>query len=161
VTLHYLPEHRENALLALDLAKKAAHQLRYSYQTLFDQPMDIHWVLQLPQHEDRAEKVEAFVSRFGRLQDHIGEKLVPKFALLLGESNKSMVDIMGYAEKMQWVGSAEDFFSARKLRNLLIHEYMSDAQLFLDALLAARVAVEMLFQTVQAIESEAENINLT
>jgi len=43
----------------------------------------------------------------------------------------------------------------------LIHEYMSDPQLFLDALLAARVAVEMLFQTVQAIESEAENINLT
>jgi len=160
MTLRYLPEHRNNALLALDLARKAVQRLRYSQQTLFTQSIDVNWVQQLSQNDDQAEKVEAFVSRFGRLQDYIGEKLVPRFATLLGESPKSMLDMMVYAEKMQWINNAEEFFSIRKLRNLLIHEYMSDAQLFLDALLAARDATEMLFQAVQSIETTAARIRL-
>jgi len=107
-----------------------------------------------------AEKVEAFVSRFGRLQDHIGEKLLPRFALLLGESPKSMLDTMAYAERMGWIGSAEDFFSARKLRNLLIHEYMSDAVLFLQALMEAKDAAEMLLSIVDAIGAQARTVGL-
>jgi len=104
--------------------------------------------------------VDAFVSRFGRLQDQIGEKLIPRFAALLGESHKSMLDVLAYAEKMQWVISAETFIGARKLRNLLVHEYMSDVGLFLQALLAAREASEMLFSAVAAIEAEATSIGL-
>ena len=94
--------------------------LTYSHSTLFAQPIDIHWVEQLAKNQEVAEKVEAFVSRFGRLQDHIGEKLVPRFSALLGETPKSMIDTMAYAEKMQWIQSVEEFFSARKLRNLLV-----------------------------------------
>ena len=61
---------------------------------------------------------------------------------------------------MQWLASAENFIGARKLRNLLVHEYMADAELFLQALLAAREAAEMLFHTVTAIEAEAVAIRL-
>jgi len=135
-------------------------QLSYSHRTLFAHAIDLHWVEQLTKHAELAEKVEAFLSRFGRLQDHIGEKLVPRFAALLGEAPKSMLDTMVYAEKMQWVQSAEDFFSARKLRNLLVHEYMSDPALFLESLSAAREAAEMLFQVVDAIASEATVMGL-
>lgn len=103
MSLRYLPEHRENALLALGLARKEAAQLRYSHRTLFAQSINLEWVRNLVQHPDLAEKVEAFLSRFGRLQDHIGEKLVPRFAALLGEAPKSMLDTMVYAEKMQWL----------------------------------------------------------
>ena len=46
------------------------------------------------------------------------------------------------------------------LRYLLVHEYMSDAPLFLQALLSAREAVEMLFRTVAAIEAEASALGL-
>jgi uncharacterized protein YutE (UPF0331/DUF86 family) len=56
---------------------------------------------------------------------------------------------------MQWIENAEMFIGARKLRNLLVHEYMSDAELFLQALLTAREAAEMLFDAVTAIEAEA------
>ena len=68
--------------------------------------------------------------------------------------------MLAYAEKMQWLASAENFIGARKLRNLLVHEYMADAQLFLQALLAARDAAEMLFHTVAAIEAEAVALRL-
>ncbi len=160
MSLRYLPEHAESALLALDLARKEAAHLQYTHRTLFAQPIDAAWVRQLATRDDLAEKIDAFVSRFGRLQDHIGEKLIPRFAALLGEAPKSILDILAYAEKMQWVESAEVFIDARKLRNLLVHEYMSDTRLFLQALLSARESAEMFFRTVAAIEAEAAALGL-
>lgn len=160
MSLLYLPEYAENAVLALALAQKEAAHLRYSQRTLFAQPIDTMWVEQLGLQEELAEKVEAFVSRFGRLQDHIGEKLIPRFAALLGETPKSMLDVLAYAEKMQWIDNAEVFLGSRKLRNLLVHEYMSDPQLFLQALSTAREATDMLFHTVEAIEAQAAALAL-
>jgi hypothetical protein len=91
MSLRYLPEHAENALLALELARKEAAHLQYTHRTLFALPIDEAWVL----------------------------------------------------------------------RNLLEREYnMADAGLFLQALLAAREAAEMLFHTVTAIEAEAIAIKL-
>ncbi len=56
--------------------------------------------------------------------------------------------------------SAEVFIGARKLRNLLVHEYMADTLLFLQALLSARESAEMLFRAVAAIEAEATALGL-
>ena len=160
MSLRYLPEHAESAMLALDLARKEAARLRYTHRTLFAQPIDAAWVRQLTTRDDLAEKIDAFVSRFGRLQDHLGEKLIPRFAALLGEAPQSILDVLAYAEKMQWVESTEVFIGTRKLRNLPVHEYMSDIQLFLQALSSAREAAEMLFSTVAAIEAEAAALGL-
>ena len=118
MSLRYLTEHAENALLALALARKEAAHLQYTHRTLFAQSIDAVWVQQLNLRDDLAEKVEAFVSRFGRLQDQLGEKLLPRFAALLGETPKSMLDVLAYAEKMQWIDNAEAFIGSRKLRNL-------------------------------------------
>ncbi len=160
MTIQFLPEHAENARLALELARKEAAHLQYTHTTLFVMKIDVSWVQQLAAQGDLAEKVEAFVSRFGRLQDHLGEKLIPRFAALLGESPKTLLDALGFAERMQWIDSAETFIGARNLRNLLVHEYMSDEQLFLQALLAARDAAEVLFETVKAVETQAIDIGL-
>lgn len=160
MSLAYLPEHAENALLALGLAKKEAAHLAYTHRTLFAQPIDLNWVRNLTQRDDLAEKIDAFVSRFGRLQDHIGEKLIPRFVVLLGESPKSLLDNLAYAEKAGWLESAEAFVSARKLRNLLVHEYMSEAELFLEALLASDEATRMLMDIVTRIEQQAHAVGL-
>ena len=160
MSLRYLPEHAENALLALELADKEVAHLRYSHRTLFAQAIDMEWVRLLAQREDLAEKVEAFVSRFGRLQDHIGDKLLPRFSALLGESPKTLLDVLSFAEKMEWIHSSEDFIGTRRLRNLLVHEYMSNPPLFLEALLAARDATEMLFGVVEAVGSQAKSVGL-
>lgn len=160
MTLRYLPEHVENALLALELARKEVAHLQYTQRTLFALSIDADWVQQLESRPELAEKVDAFVSRFGRLQDQIGEKLMPRFAALLGESPKSMLDVLAYAEKMQWIESAEAFIGARRLRNLLVHEYMTDVPLFLQALLAGREASEILFAAFTSIEATAASLEL-
>ena len=100
MNLQYLPEYVENALLALDLAERQQARLAYTHRTLFAQSIDINWIRSLPEREDLAEKIDAFVGRFGRLQDYIGEKLLPRFAQLLGEQPKSLLDVLAYAEKM-------------------------------------------------------------
>lgn len=79
MSLKYLPEHAQTVLLSLDLALKEAEHLRYSQSTLFALPIDLDWVKSLGNYPEVAEKVEAFVSRFGRLQDHLGDKLLPRF----------------------------------------------------------------------------------
>lgn len=160
MNLQYLPEYAENALLALELAERQQAHLAYTYRTLFAQSIDMNWVRSLPEREDLAEKVDAFVGRFGRLQDYIGEKLLPRFAQLLGEQPKSLLDVLAYAEKMGWVESAEEFIGARKLRNLLVHEYMTEVTLFLEALLASDAATQMLMNVVSRVKEQANMLGL-
>ncbi len=152
MTARYLKEYVENALLSLAVARKEAAHLAYSQNTLFSQAIDLNWVDSLGSDEEKAEKIDAFVSRFGRLQDFLGEKLIPVFANLLGERPKSMLDVLAYAET---------FTGVRKLRNLLVHEYMTDTQLFLQALLSANEATDMLLNIVRALENEAESLGFT
>lgn len=156
----YLPEHAENALLALGLAEKEMSHLAYTHRTLYAQPINLQWVQALVEREDLAEKIDAFVGRFGRLQDHIGEKLIPRFAELLGEHPKSLLDTLAYAEKIGWLDSAEEFVGTRKLRNLLVHEYMTEAELFLESLQAADKATRMLMDVVAKIKRHADTLGL-
>lgn len=160
MSLAYLPEHAENALLTLDLAKRESGHLAYTHRTLYAQHMDSDWVRNLANNEALAEKIDAFVSRFGRLQDHIGEKLIPVFIALLGGSPKSLLDNLAYAERAGWIPDAETFVSARKLRNLLVHEYMSEVELFLEALQTADEASSMLTDIVNRIEHQAVMLGL-
>ncbi len=160
MSIAYLPEHAEHAMLALDLAEKEVKHLAYTHRTLFAQPIDLQWVQALAKHEDLAEKIDAFVSRFGRLQDHIGEKLIPRFVALLGSEPKSLLDNLAYAEKTGWLDSAEAFISARKLRNLLVREYMAEAELFLESLQAADEATHMLVNVVARIKQQADTLGI-
>lgn len=160
MSLRYIKEHAEKAKLALELAQKEAKHLSYTHQTLFENPMNLALVERLAESEELSEKIDAFVSRFSRLQDHIGEKLIPRFAALLGESPKSLLDVLNYAERMGWITDSMSFVNARKLRNLLVHEYMTDPELFLQSLQTADNATIMLITIVNNLKHYADLIDL-
>ena len=61
---------------------------------------------------------------------------------------------------MGWVEDAEEFVGVRKLRNLLVHEYMTEPALFLDALVTAKPATELLFNVVANIKQVAKKLGL-
>lgn len=161
MSVQYLAEYAEKAQLSLKVAQKEAAHLAYTQNTLFAQQIDLAWISDLELNEEKSEKIDAFVSRFGRLQDFLGEKLIPVFANLLGENPKSMLDVLSFAEKMEWLQDAEAFISARKLRNLLVHEYMTDPAIFLDALFAAHLASKLLLTLVSNLENQANSLNLS
>lgn len=62
--------------LARVIHRECAH-LDQTDQRLFDKPFTIERAMQLDSDAGLAERVEAFVARFGRLQDTLGDKLIP------------------------------------------------------------------------------------
>jgi len=134
--------------------------LRYSQGTLFAQPIELAWVLGLAQQPAMAEKVEAFASRFSRLQDQLGDKLLPRFAALVGESPKTFLDTLAFAEKALLLSDADAFIAARRLRNALVHEYMHDPQVFLESLLLADQTCGLFFDLLDRVSQELERLDV-
>jgi hypothetical protein len=160
MSLLYLPEHAQAMLQSLALTRKEAEHLHYSQATLFALPIDLVWVQSLATQPVLAEKVEAFVSRFGRLQDHIGGKLLPRHAALVGEPAGTQLDTLAFAERLGLLTNADTFIAARGLRNALVHEYMHDAHIFLENLLAANPACEMFFNTIELVAKDLRRLGL-
>lgn len=152
----FLREHAQAVRASEGLARKEADHLRYSMTTLFALTIDLPWVQNLAQQPALAEKVEAFVSRFARLQDQLGDKLLPRCAALLGESPKSFIDTLGFAERAGLLRDANAFIAARRLRNALVHEYMQDAEVFLGNLMQAQQACGLFFDVLERVGGELE-----
>jgi len=81
-----------------------------------------------------SEQVDAFVSRFGRLQDTLGNRLLPELLDALGEPVGAVIDNLDRAEKLKLVSSADHWMSMRRLRNQMVHEYIEDPKVLSDAL---------------------------
>lgn len=98
-----------------------------------------------------AERVDAFVGRFGRLQDTLADKLIPSLLDALGEPRGAAIDNLDRAERLGWIDSTEAWFTARRLRNQMIHEYIEDRRLLLDALRAGHAFVPTLIMTASRL----------
>lgn len=61
------------------VVRKECQHLVSTDQRLFNAPFTLERARQLELDADLAERVDAFVGRFGRLQDTIGDKLMPVF----------------------------------------------------------------------------------
>jgi len=83
---------------------------------------------------EKSERLDAYSGRFGRLQDTLGDKFLPALLKLTQESVGPMISNLDKAERYGWLPSADDWIAARKLRNLLVHEYIEDFSILTDAL---------------------------
>ncbi|WP_157267757.1 hypothetical protein [Azohydromonas aeria] len=75
-----LPEAGAERERLLFLARVVEREARYLADTdgrLFELPMTLDRAATLPQDSLLAERVDAFVARFARLQDTLGDKLLP------------------------------------------------------------------------------------
>ena len=60
------------------------------------------------------------------------------------ESGSAGNDNLNAAERQGWVGNAAAWFELRRLRNQMIHEYVEDLTVLVDALNAAHAGVPQL-----------------
>jgi uncharacterized protein with HEPN domain len=140
------------------LCRVVERETRYLQQTtqrLFTDAFTAQAVAQLESDPDRAERVEAFVGRFGRLQDTLGDKLIPAILAALGEHCGAAADNLDRAERLGFVASADEWFAMRGLRNQMVHEYVEDPAVLWDALQAGRRYVPALADTARALVAEA------
>jgi hypothetical protein len=95
--------------------------------------------------------VEAFVARFGRLQDTLGDKLLPRLLEWLAEPIGPAIDNIARAERLGLIRSGEAWIEARQLRNFMIHEYVRDASRLASALNQGHASVPLLVEAASAM----------
>lgn len=123
-------------------------------QRLFANPFTSETAAALAENIELAERTDAFVARFSRLQDTLGDKLLPTLLKALGEDRPTLVDRLDLAEKMGWIESSEDWMTMRQLRNQMIHEYIEDPYVLATALQTGHEYVKELTQTANRMLEE-------
>jgi Asp-tRNA(Asn)/Glu-tRNA(Gln) amidotransferase A subunit family amidase len=111
-----------------------------------------HWLAE----PELSERLDAFVARFSRLQDTVGDKLLPALLQLLGERPGAVIDNLARAERLGWMDSAEDWMASRTFRNQMIHEYIEDIHLLTQALNAGKNFVPHMRDTSLRLIREVE-----
>lgn len=149
---------RERLLFLADVVGREASYLSQTNGRLFAKAFGLAEVSSLPSTPDLAERVDAFVSRFGRLQDTLAGALLPRLLEALLEPVGSVLDNLNRAERLGWIRSASDWAELRLLRNHMIHEYVRDAQELVDALQAAHRGVPDLTAAASAMARRAREL---
>lgn len=130
------------------------HHLETTDKRVFAEPFTVARAGQLDSDTDLAERVEAFASRFARLQDTLGDKLVPALLRALGEPAGATLDNLDRAERLGWMGSVDLWLQARQWRNQMVHEYIEDPAILADALQAGHESVPLLLDAGHAMCAE-------
>jgi hypothetical protein len=139
----------------LVVASKEVKCLKQTTQRLSVEKIDMDWVAQLDSKPELAERIDAFLVRFGRLQDNLGDKLVPEILRQMLETPKAAIDNLNKMEKLGLLTSVLDWVEARNLRNRLVHEYVDDNQEFSESINRAMELVPLLVDTYERLNHYA------
>ena len=92
------PDSAQRTWTLIETGLPEAHDLRRTDDRLFALPLSLDAISRLPQNDELSERIDAFVARFGRLQDTIGDKLLPAFLGLMQETPATMLENLDRAE---------------------------------------------------------------
>lgn len=152
-----LTPQQERLLFLAKVVRREIKHLQSTDNRLFAQPLTLTLVAQLDSDEDLAERVEAFISRFGRLQDTLGDKLLPNLLAFVGERTATAVDNLDRAERLGWIKSSDSWMETRKLRNQMVHEYIEALEVFADAINLGHERVADLIYAATWMLTEIDN----
>ncbi|WP_026596137.1 hypothetical protein [Methylohalobius crimeensis] len=147
-------EIRQRLQFLVRVVNKERRHLLVTFHRLTPVEFTPDQIAELENDPDLAERIDAFVSRFGRLQDTLGDKLLPILLKALGEKTRTVVDNLDRAERLGWIASADEWLEIRRLRNQMIHEYVEDPVVLANALEAARRYVSVLTETTDRMTAE-------
>ena len=141
------------AFLIRVVGRESDH-LALTDQRLFTVPFDVARAECLSADPDLAERVEASVSRFARLQDTLGDKLIPVLLSALEGRPGAAIDNLDRAERLGFLQSVDQWMAMRQLRNQMVHEYVEDPMILAGALQSVHPFVPSLLSAVGAIRDE-------
>lgn len=142
----------------LKTAQSELIHLQQTDQRLFGRPFSPEGLVIHLEDIDFSERVDAFVARFGRLQDLLGDKLLPAWLKAMQEGVGAVLENLDRAERLGLIDGADDWLAVRKLRNLMVHEYIDRTETLHMALYAAHAHVGMLAKTVERFKSRTQHL---
>lgn len=131
--------HRKRMEWALEHLKDCIPLTPESYSSL-DETQIEHW--------------DQLIFRFGKLQDQLGEKVLPSLLEVLAEpvAGKPFLDQLARLEQLEIIPSVDQWLILRKARNASAHEYtyhptegailLNDLALFAQILLGILLGIE-------------------
>ena len=149
--LNYNPEAIPAFLRTWRVVRKEAAWLSKTHQRLFKRVINADWVIGLEKNENLAERVEAFASRYGRLQDTLGNKLFPRLLELIGQKGNTLIDVLNQVERIGLLPSTQSWLVWRGLRNRIVHEYIESPEEFAHSLNSANEYTKQLIAIVDGI----------
>lgn len=151
---------KENTKLRLQflsrVVQRECNQLDRTTGRLFIEPFSLERAKNIIHDDDLSECVEAFVSRFSRLQDTLGDKLIPQLLKALGEKPAAVMDNLDTAERLEWISSADEWQAIRQLCNQMVHDYIEDLEVLRSAIQTAQGFVPMLKDVTDKLQNEIQ-----
>lgn len=103
----------------------------------------LHYHLNIEIYEDKEKikTIDAFIFRFIKLQDFMGDKLFKELLKNVGEykDNMALIDILDKLEKLEIIHQADRWLDFRFIRNKLTHEYPNNVE---DVITGIQLALE-------------------
>lgn len=111
---------------------------------------------------EKVKTTDAFIFRFIKLQDYMGETLFKRVLESIGEYKDSMslLDELDKLEKLEIIKNAEEWMHFRKIRNILTHEYPDNAEQISQGITAALVSFVTIGKILKNIEHYIKAKNL-
>ena len=99
--------------------------------------------------------LDTFIFRFTKLQDFLGQKLFRRFLDEIGELEESMsfLDVLDRLERLEVIGSSEEWIKIRKLRNQLTHEYPEELEETKEELVIAMQKVKDFEDVIEKMQT--------
>lgn len=135
----------------LRVVDKELVHLDYAASQVFSQPFTLERAQQLETDPMLALALEAFTSRFCRLQDTIGDKLLPAWLGAMGEKTSVLLMNLDKAEKLSLLASADKWIMLRQLRNQMVHEYIEQPEILFNA-------IEVAYQNIDFVKDFAARL---
>ena len=138
---------------------KECHNLLETDRRLFSNLFTVEEAKKLDTDPVLAERLDAFVSRFGRLQDTVGDKLLPALLTALAEKPGAAIDNLDRAEKLGLIDSVDTWMAMRKLRNQMVHAYIEDLAVLSSALRNGHDFVPTLVKSARKCMAEVARLS--
>ena len=138
------------------VVRKESRYLILTDERLFADLLEPAGLERVLQDSVLAERLDAFVSRLGRLQDTLADKLLPALLDASAEPRGAPIDNLDRAEKLGWLSSADQWLDMCKLRNQMVHEYIEDQVILMNALQAGHAFVPVLAQVAETLASQVQ-----
>ena len=102
--------------------------------------------------------LDQFISRFAKLQDGMGTKLLPTVLEMTKEQGEldAFLDKLNRLEKIGALPSVEEWLKMREMRNAFSHDYPEDSELQAVTLNRAFVAADRLVEILHHVKKYAQ-----
>ncbi len=153
---------KQRFLQVMQLVEKETMHLEQIIQRFFEghDSLTPEWLQEKLETATGIDQLESFSAKFSRLQDTLGDKLLPLFLKLSAEPIGTAIENLNRAERLGLITDTGQWLGARQLRNFLVHEYIDDLTILLESLDQARIMSAVLINTANAIKQYACKIGI-